>query len=100
MSTMRLLVMLLPVGVPAQTSDALTRAKQLNSEVMQLYRQGRYADAIPKAREALAIRQQALGPAHPAVALSLNNLALLLWAPPAHAGNSGRPIAVQSLDYL
>jgi CHAT domain-containing protein/tetratricopeptide (TPR) repeat protein len=41
------------------------------------YHQGRYADAEPLHRRALAIREKALGHNHPDVATSLNNLALL-----------------------
>ena len=41
-----------------------------------LYRdQGRYADAEPLYKRSLAIREKALGPDHPDVAMSLNNLA-------------------------
>ncbi len=36
--------------------------------------QGRYAEAEPLYKRALAIAEQALGPAHPNVATSLNNL--------------------------
>ena len=39
--------------------------------------QGRYAEAEPLYKRALAIREKALGPDHPDVALSLNNLAFL-----------------------
>ena len=39
--------------------------------------QGRYADAEPLYKRALAIREKALGPDHPDVATSLNNLAEL-----------------------
>ena len=43
-----------------------------------LYRlQGRYAEAEPLYKRALAIREKALGPDHPDVAASLNNLAVL-----------------------
>jgi hypothetical protein len=38
---------------------------------------GRYADAEPLFKRSLAIREKALGPDHPAVALLLNNLAAL-----------------------
>ena len=37
--------------------------------------QGRYADAEPLYKRSLAIREKALGPDHPDVATSLNNLA-------------------------
>ncbi|MEI8252021.1 MAG: tetratricopeptide repeat protein, partial [Synechococcus sp. ELA057] len=43
-----------------------------------LKNQGKYAAAEPLYRRALVIREKVLGPAHPAVALSLNNLAVLL----------------------
>ena len=65
---------------PAQDAALLRRAEELNAEVTQLYRQGRYAEAIPRARETLAIREKALGPEHPDVAQSLNNLAGLYRA--------------------
>ena len=42
--------------------------------------QGRYADAEPLYRRALAIQEKALGPDHPDVATSLNNLAELYRA--------------------
>ena len=42
--------------------------------------QGRYADAEPLYKRSLAIREKALGPDHPDVATSLNNLAELYRA--------------------
>ena len=39
--------------------------------------QGRYADAEPLFKRALAIQEKVLGPDHPDVAVSLNNLANL-----------------------
>ena len=39
------------------------------------YQEGQYAEAEPLFRRALAIWEKALGPQHPAVAQSLNNLA-------------------------
>ncbi len=52
-------------------------ARSLNN-LAELYRvQGRYAEAEPLHKRALAIREKALGPEHPDVAQSLNNLALL-----------------------
>ena len=43
-----------------------------------LANQGKYDDAEPLIKRALAIREETLGPQHPEVAASLNNLALLL----------------------
>jgi hypothetical protein len=41
-------------------------------------RQGRYADAVTRARESLALREQALGPDHPDLSVSLGNFGALL----------------------
>ncbi len=51
--------------------DALTR------QMMQLYSQGRFAEATPLAVEILSTLQKALGPETPEVASALNNLAEL-----------------------
>ncbi len=52
-------------------------ATSLNN-LAELYRtQGQYAQAEPLHKRSLAIREKALGPDHPSVAASLNNLALL-----------------------
>jgi tetratricopeptide (TPR) repeat protein len=58
----------------AQQAD---EADALNKKVVELYKAGRYADAIPIAQQVLAIREKALRGDHPNVATSLNNLALL-----------------------
>jgi tetratricopeptide (TPR) repeat protein len=71
---------LLSTSAGAQDSVALRRAEELNAEAVQLFRKGQYEEAIPKAREALGIREKALGPEHPDVAQSLNNLAALYRA--------------------
>ncbi len=53
-------------------------AESLNN-LAELYRaQGRYAEAEPLYKRALAIFEKALGPGHPLVAQSLENYALLL----------------------
>ena len=41
--------------------------------------QGKFSEAEPLYREAIAIFKKVLGPDHPSVATLLNNLALLLW---------------------
>jgi CHAT domain-containing protein/Tfp pilus assembly protein PilF len=66
----------LAAGPPAGAS--LARAARLNDEAVQDLRAARYRDGIVKAREALALREQALRPGHPDIAVSLNNLAMLL----------------------
>src|SRR5436853_2206570 len=70
-----LIALALPSTTAAQPDERLERARQLNAAIVEHYRQGRYAEAVPIAREALALREAALGPDHPQVAQSLNNLA-------------------------
>src|SRR5690348_6059061 len=60
----------------AQESD-IARAKALDRQVTQLYREGRYGDATPVAKEQLASLEKAIGPEHIEVATGLNNLATL-----------------------
>jgi CHAT domain-containing protein len=67
----------LQVQAATDADQTLARAEQLNQQVIELYRAGRYGEAIPLATEALQIRETALGPEHPDVAQSLNNLAEL-----------------------
>ena len=63
----------------AQSAE-LQEAEKLNQQVMQLYRQGKYREAIPLAEKVLAIIEKILGEEHPDVATSLNNLAALYQA--------------------
>ncbi|GCA91701.1 putative O-linked N-acetylglucosamine transferase, SPINDLY family [Microcystis aeruginosa 11-30S32] len=55
--------------------DKLAEAERLTQQVIQLYQQGKYNEAIPLAEQALAIIKQQLGDNHPLTAQSLNNLA-------------------------
>ncbi len=55
-------------------------AASLNNLAALYDTQGKYAQAEPLYRRALAIREKVLGPEHPAVATSLNNLAGLYYA--------------------
>jgi len=93
------LLLFLAVGAALSVSGcqtALDRAEPLNAEVLRLNREGRYREAIPRARDLLALREQALGPAHPDVAQSLNDLANLL----ALMGNAAgaRPLLERALQ--
>ncbi len=58
----------------------LNEATRLNEQVIRLYVEGRYDEAIPLAVRALAIREKSLGADHPSTATSLSNLALLYEA--------------------
>ncbi|HBB30389.1 MAG TPA: kinesin, partial [Cyanobacteria bacterium UBA9273] len=55
-------------------------AGSLNNLALLYKSQGRYSEAEPLYRQALAMRQELLGQRHPDVATSLNNLALLYQA--------------------
>jgi tetratricopeptide (TPR) repeat protein len=77
-----MLVLALPPSkaLPQSPDDkaALAEATRLNQEAFALYRAGKYTQAEPLLRRALAIREKALGPEHPDVATSLENYAALL----------------------
>jgi CHAT domain-containing protein/Tfp pilus assembly protein PilF len=66
----------MPPGSLSQPAD-LSEAERLNQQVQQLFQAGKYDTALPLAERALAMQEQALGPQHPLVAQSLNNLASL-----------------------
>ena len=51
----------------------------LNDEVEELYRTGQYARAVVVGKKALTVAEEIVGPDHPDVATSLNNLALLYY---------------------
>ena len=53
----------------------LEEAKILSRQVIRLCQLSRYSEAIPLAQKALAIEEKVLGPEHPTVANSLDNLA-------------------------
>ncbi len=60
---------------PSLARAQSSTADDLNKGVIELYRAGKFAQAVPLAQQVLAIREKALGPEHPDVALALNNLA-------------------------
>lgn len=75
-----LLLFLFAFGTGAAVHAQGIEWETLNDEVNSLYRQGRYDRAVVVAKKALAVAEEAVGPDHPAVAQSLNNLALLCYA--------------------
>ena len=95
----RIVVILLLTMVASLSADAqegsVQDAEQLSKQVGQLYRQGRYEEAIPLAQRALAIHEKALGPEHPDTVRSLNNLAGLYEATDAYA--KAEPLLQQAL---
>lgn len=66
----------MPLPAWGQTADAL-RADLAAKEAALLYTQARYAEAEPLYKRSLRIREEALGPDHPLVAQSLNDLGVL-----------------------
>ena len=63
-----------------QTAGILVEAYILNLQAGSYYQQGRYDEAGPLYQRSLAISEKALGPEHPDVAQSLNDLGLLYKA--------------------
>jgi CHAT domain-containing protein/Tfp pilus assembly protein PilF len=60
-----------------ENDRALQEARNLYWKATDLRSAGKYDEAFPSYERALSIRENALGPNHPSVAISLNNLALL-----------------------
>ncbi|PWT77763.1 MAG: kinesin [Acidobacteria bacterium] len=58
---------------PSDTPDA----KKLTERAQELYKAGKYSEAIPIATRLVELREKALGPEHPGTGASLNNLAEL-----------------------
>jgi hypothetical protein len=66
-------------GTPSSQA-VLEEAKRLNELAEKLYGESKFAEAVVPAERALALREKVLGPSHPAVAESLNNVAVLYQA--------------------
>jgi len=73
------IVLLLAWTTLVHASDAGIEWDILNKEAIELYLQGRYERAIVVAGKALEVANDNVGPDHPDVAISLNNLALLYY---------------------
>lgn len=65
-----------PQAAVAQSAE-LQEAERLEEQILKLYREGRYREAIPLAEHSLAIRKKVLGINHRDVATSFYNLAFL-----------------------
>ena len=66
-----------PDQKPAATSPELSEANRLNEEVMRLYGEKKYAEALPLAKRCLDLREKALGQNHEMVVSAMNNLAAI-----------------------
>src|SRR5262249_48332810 len=60
-------------GAPAIAQQ--DEATALNKRVIELFQAGKFAEAVPLAQRAVAIREKAFGPNHPNVGASSSNLA-------------------------
>ncbi len=70
-------LLLLQTTPPVFAQGAGSEWDILNQEVNELYRTGKYERAVVVARKALEVAEKNVGPHHPDVATSLNNLGLL-----------------------
>src|SRR5262245_26558214 len=80
------------IPLAQQTDDA----NELNKRALELYRAGRYSEAIQIVQRVLDIREKALGRDHPAVAQSLNDLGELYRSQGRYA--DAEPLYQRSLD--
>ena len=71
------IMLLLAVPTLVHAKGAGIEWNILNQEVVELYQQGKYDRAVLVAEKALEVANANLGPAHPEVSTSLNNLAAL-----------------------
>jgi serine/threonine-protein kinase len=66
-------------AVAEGTGDELSQAHAFHTLASLLTSQGRYPEAWELLTRAIALRQKVLGPEHPEVSASLNNLAVVAW---------------------
>ena len=84
------------VAAPSQIQSA-EDLDALNQQFVQLYREGKYAEAIPVAQRSLILAKRHFGPGHPDVGVALNNLALLYFARGRYAKAEARDLRTVSL---
>ncbi|HLL74454.1 MAG TPA: tetratricopeptide repeat protein [Pyrinomonadaceae bacterium] len=74
-------LLLQPVAARQQEqTDDPAEARRLSAQVVRLYAEGKYDEALPLARRALKIREKALGRDHQLTAAAAVNLAEQYWA--------------------
>ena len=66
-------------------SAAETEADQLHVQVLALYKEGKFQEALPLAKRAFELREKTLGPENVATLASLHNLAVIQSALGTHA---------------
>ncbi|MCL5801955.1 MAG: tetratricopeptide repeat protein, partial [Gammaproteobacteria bacterium] len=93
--TIGMVALFLLTATPAFSQGAGIEWDILNQEVMSLYQKGQYDRAVIVAKKALGVAEKALGPDHPDVAASLNNLAYLYYTQGQYA--QAEPLYKRSL---
>jgi tetratricopeptide (TPR) repeat protein len=85
-----------PPKLTASQKAALEKASALNARMMEFFRSGNFSEAVETAEDVLEITEATVGSQHPDYAVSLNNLAAMLW----QAGESVRAESLyeQSLE--
>ncbi|PNW31408.1 UNVERIFIED_CONTAM: hypothetical protein BEN50_02840 [Euhalothece sp. KZN 001] len=73
----------------------LEEATQLTNQLVELYQQGKHAEAIPLAKETLAMWKRVYGGDHPYVAIILNHLATLYYSQGRYS--EAKPLYEQAL---
>ncbi|MDE5119793.1 MAG: tetratricopeptide repeat protein, partial [Trichodesmium sp. St19_bin1] len=74
----------------------LIDATKLHLNASELYKQGKYDEAVPLLEQSLKMMQQVLGAEHPYIASSLNSLALLYNAQGRYT--EAEPLYIQALE--
>jgi CHAT domain-containing protein/Tfp pilus assembly protein PilF len=83
-------------GLSAADRQTLQSAIQANRQVVKLYQAGRYTDALEVADQTRDARERILGPDHPDMAVSLNNVAMLYESQGNHA--AAEPLFKRALE--
>src|SRR6266849_4141420 len=89
-------VLVLALAAPVAAHES--RWKELNAQVLDYLRQGKYTEGTPVAQEAVRVAEATFGPAHDNVAIALNNLAALYKAQGKYA--EAEPLYRRSLAIL
>ncbi|NCO57361.1 MAG: tetratricopeptide repeat protein [Deltaproteobacteria bacterium] len=92
---MALATVLCLAAAPAYVQGAGIKWATLNQEATDLYRAGQYDRGVVVAKKALEVAEKNVGPNHPDVVQSLNNLAALYRAQGQHA--QAEPLSRRSL---
>jgi len=82
--------------VTPSSTVLLGEAEQLHEQAGKLYDEGKFREGTPVAERALALSEQALGPTHANVAVSLNDLARLYKAQGAYG--KAEPLYVRAVE--